>query len=181
MVTWLESIKAEVEGGLSIEYKTFSLDQQNSQESPDFMMWEHPDYPARGVAALAASKAAKGQGEKSFLSFHLATFRARHHEDRDIADLEVLTNIARDAGLDLARFEQDLNKKETWQAVGKDHMESKRKYDAFGVPTVVFKKGQAIFIKLGSLPESKKERLSLFGFVSDMGAKRPYLRELKRP
>jgi len=179
--TWLESIKGEVEGGLSIQWKAFSLDQQNSQESPDFMMWEHPDYPSDGVPALVAGKAAKNQGDAPFLRFHLAAFKARHDEEKEIADRKLLREIARKAGLDPVRFEQDMARRETWQAVGEDHLEAKKKYNVFGVPTLVFEHGQAVFVKLASIPESKEERLSLFALISDMGAKRPYLLELKRP
>ncbi|MEE8299967.1 MAG: DsbA family selenoprotein, partial [Desulfatiglandales bacterium] len=70
----MESIKKEVAEDLSIQWKTFSLDQQNSEKGPDFMMWEHPEYPSRSVPALVAAKAAKNQGGPSFLRFHLATF-----------------------------------------------------------------------------------------------------------
>jgi len=177
----LESIKAAVEGGLSIQWKTLSLEQQNSQESPDFMLWEHPDYPNQGVLALVAAKAARNQGEASFLRFHLATFRARHDEGKDISDRKVLMDIATSADLDVVRFEKDMGKKETWQAVGQDHIESKSRYNAFGVPTLVFGQGQAVFVKLASIPESREERVSLFAFISDMGEKRPYLLEVKRP
>ena len=181
MATWLEGIKSEVAEGLSIQWKAFSLDQQNSEESPDFMMWEHRDYPSRGVPALVAAKAAKNQGEPLFLGFHLATFEARHDEGKDIADRKVLRDIAKYAGLDPVRFEQDMAREETWQAVGEDHMESKRKCGVFGVPTLVFGQGQAVFVKLDSIPESKEERVSLFELIYGMGAKRPYLLELKRP
>jgi predicted DsbA family dithiol-disulfide isomerase len=181
VVTWLESIKSEVAGGLSIQWKAFSLDQQNSEESPDFMMWEHPDYPSRGIPALVAAKAAENQGEPLFLRFHLATFEAKHDEGKDIADRKVLRDIAKYKGLDTVRFKQDMAREETWQAVGEDHMESKRKYDVFGVPTLVFGQGKAVFVKLGSIPESREERISLFELICGMGAKRPYLLELKRP
>ncbi len=177
----MESIKEEVAGGLSIEWKAFSLDQQNSEEGPDFMMWEHRDYPSRGVAALVAAKAAKNQGETSFFRFHLAAFKARHDEGKDIADREVLIDIARSAGLDVARFEHDLDREETWQAMGEDHRESKERHHVFGVPTLVWGEGQAVFVKLESIPESREERISLFDLIFDMGAKRPYLFELKRP
>ena len=73
----MERIKSELAEGLSIQWKAFSLDQQNSEESPDFMMWEHPDYPSRGIPALVAGKAAKNQGETLFLKFHLAAFALR--------------------------------------------------------------------------------------------------------
>jgi len=177
----LESIKTEVADGLSIQWKTFSLDQQNSEKGPDFMMWEHPDYSSRGIPALVAAKAAKNQGEPLFLRFHLATFEARHDEGKDIADRKVLREIAKYAGLDPVRFEQDIAREETWHAVGENHMESKRKYGVFGVPTLVFGQEQVVFVKLGPIPESKEERISLFELIYGMGVKRPYLLELKRP
>ena len=171
----------DVEGGLSIQWKTFSLDQQNSKESPDFMMWESPDYPSQGFMALVAAKAAKNQGESSFLRFHRATFEARHDDGKDIGDLEVLKEIAEQTDLDLARFEQDVARDETWQAAGEEHTESKKKYNIFGVPTIVFEQGDPIYVKLRSIPEPRKERISLFELISDMGSKRPYLLELKKP
>ncbi len=177
----MESIKTEVADGLSIQWKTFSLDQQNSEKGPDFMMWEHPDYSSRGIPALVAAKAAKNQGEPLFLRFHLATFEARHDEGKDIADRKVLREIAKYAGLDPVRFEQDIAREETWHAVGENHMESKRKYGVFGVPTLVFGQEQVVFVKLGPIPESKEERISLFELIYGMGVKRPYLLELKRP
>jgi len=177
----LDSIKTEVADGLSIQWKTFSLDQQNSEKGPDFMMWEHPDYSSRGIPALVAAKAAKNQGEPLFLRFHLAIFEARHDEGKDIADRKVLRGIVEYAGLDPVRFEQDIAREETWHAVGEDHMESKRKYGVFGVPTLVFGQEQVVFVKLGPIPESKEERISLFELIYGMGVKRPYLLELKQP
>ena len=177
----MESIKTEVADGLSIQWKTFSLDQQNSEKGPDFMMWEHPDYSSRSIPALVAAKAAENQGEPLFLRFHLATFEARHDQGKDIADRKVLRDIAKYAGLDPVRFEQDMAREETWRAVGEDHIESKREYGVFGVPTLVFGQRQAVFVKLESIPESKEERISLFELIYGMGVRRPYLLELKRP
>ena len=127
MVTWLDQLKTEVEDGLSVEWKAFSLEQQNSTQGKDFMMWEHPEYPCKGVPALVAGKAAKNQGEESFLRFHLAAYRARHDYGEDIADRQVLKKIAKKADLDLGRFEKDMDGDKIWRQVGEDHMESKKK------------------------------------------------------
>ena len=99
----------------------------------------------------------------------------------DISDMSLLKEVARDVGLDLARFENEITQEKTWQAVGKDHTESREKYGVFGVPTLVFGEGKPVFVKLQSIPESQKERLALFELVYRMGAKMPYLLELKRP
>ena len=177
----MESIKKEVGEDFAIQWKSFSLDQQNSEKGQDFMMWEHPEYLSQSVPALVAAKAAKNQGEQLFLRFHLATFAAKHDGGKDIANQKVLRDIAKYAGLDLVRFEQDMAREETWKAVGEDHIESKEKYDVFGVPTMVFEEGQVVFVKLASIPESRHERTSLFELIYGMGAKRPYILELKRP
>jgi len=143
-------------------------------------MWAHPDYPSQGIPALVAAKAAKNQGKPAFMRYHLAAFDARHEEGKDIADRDVLIDIAKTAKLDLVEFEHDMASDKTWQAVGEDHTESESKYGIFGVPTLVFGKGQAVFAKLGPIPESKEERISLFELIFNMGVKKPYLRELKR-
>ena len=181
MVTWRETIGLVVPGGLSIQWKAFSLEQTNSKESPDFRIWEHPEYPSKGVRALVASKCAVNQGDERFLRFHLATFTAKHDQNLDIADLGVLKRIAKDAGLDVTRFEKDMTREENWLAVGSDYMESREKYGVFGVPTLVFPEGEAVFVKLEAIPESQEERLSLFRLIFEMGDRMPYLRELKRP
>ena len=177
----MESIKTEVDGGLTIKWKTFSLEQQNNRKGANFRIWEQQDYPSRGVLALVASKAALNQGDSSFLKFHTATFEALHDEGEDIGDRKVLRDIAKNIGLDLGQFDQDMKIEETWQAVGEDHTESKTKYNVFGVPTLVFGQGQVVYARLKSIPESNEERVSLFDMIYHMGIERPYLLELKRP
>ena len=181
MVTWLQSIKAKVDGDLTIQWKTFSLEQQNNRENAAFKIWEKRDYPSRGVLALVASKAALKQGDLCFLKFHMATFEALHDEGEDIADGKVLREIVKNVGLDLEQFDQDMKRDETWMAVGEDHMESKRKYNVFGVPTLILGQGKAVYVKLQSIPESKEEQVSLFNMIYHTGIERPYLLELKRP
>jgi predicted DsbA family dithiol-disulfide isomerase len=177
----LETIKKDVKGGLWITWKAFLLDQQNTGEDPGFMMWEHPDYPSQGMLALVGSKAAKNQGEESFFRYHIAAFKARHDKGMDIADRNVIRDIAHEAGLDVVRFENDMDRRETWQAMGEDHLESKREYDVFGVPTLVFGRDAAVFVKLASIPASREEQISRFQSIAEMAVDRPYLLELKRP
>jgi hypothetical protein len=93
----------------------------------------------------------------------------------------VLKEVAGTAGLDLTRFEEDITREETWQAVGKDHTESRKRYNVFGVPTLVFAKEKAVFVKLQSIPHLQGEKIGLFELISNMGAGMPYLLELKRP
>ena len=177
----MESIKSEFEGGLSLTYKTFSLEQQNSPDDSDSQVWEHPDRPSRGLPALAAAQSAKNQGEELFLKYHLAAFEARHKEGLDTGDVSAVKEIAALAGLDMDRFDKDMEDQASWEAVGKDHIESKEKYNTFGVPTLVFEGDRAVFVKLMDTPDSKEENLSLLKLICEMGGEMPYLLELKRP
>jgi predicted DsbA family dithiol-disulfide isomerase len=179
MAFFLEGIKKE--SGVIIDWKAFSLEQQNSNKGPEFRIWEHPDLPSYGLLALAASKAAKNQGEDLFVKFHLSVFEARHKDRIDISDHEELFEIAGKSGLDLTLFEEDIMKSETFMAVGKDHEEARTCYNVFGVPTLVFEGNKAAYVKLESIPKSKEEQISLFELLSEITADRPYLLEIKRP
>ena len=49
-VTWLESIKDKAGNGLSIYWKTFSIEQQNSKKGPEYKLWEHPGNSFMGAS-----------------------------------------------------------------------------------------------------------------------------------
>jgi predicted DsbA family dithiol-disulfide isomerase len=177
----LQNIRDGVDGGLEIGWKAFSIEQQNNEKGPDFNLWDHPEHPCLGIPALTAAKAAQNQGEDLFLKFHCAVFKARHEQFKNISSPQVLMDIARNAGLDMDRFAQDLLKTETRQAVGQDHLYGKNRHNLFGVPTLtVFDKGP-VYIKINSIPDSIEEQLSLFELITQIAAKRPYLTEIKRP
>jgi len=174
----LESIKRRLDGDMTIHWKTHSLEQEDNDSG--YSVWEHPEDQTHGVLALVAAKAAQNQGDLLFGSFHMGVFRARHENHKNIADKKVLAEIAEKIGLDVPRLEKDMERRETWEAVGQDHTESVETYDAFGVPTVVFPGNSAVFIKLDALPEDLDERVSLYRFILDMAVSKPYLHELKR-
>ncbi len=47
---------------LTINWKYFSLEQVNSQQEPEWKIWEQPeDYPSRGIHAFRAAEAARQQ------------------------------------------------------------------------------------------------------------------------
>ena len=178
---FLDDLKHSGTVNFDIQWRTFSLEQNNSQKGPDFKFWEHPDTPSIGVRALAASKAVLKQGELAFLSFHQALFKARHVDRKKIGNPEVLSEIANACGIDVNRLEKDLTEKECWAAVGHDHEEAREIHNLFGVPTLIFPKGRPVYIKLTSIPKSEDEQASLFNLIKDMAEDRPYLMELKRP
>lgn len=104
-------------------------------------------FPTWGVPALLGSKAAERQGR--FDAFHMACFKAMFTDSRDISDPEVLAAVAREAGLDAARFAADLADPELRRAVLADHREAVERYGVRAIPTVVI--GERVIE--GAVPE----------------------------
>jgi predicted DsbA family dithiol-disulfide isomerase len=178
---WLDKVAQSDEVDLLIKWKVLSLEQVNQNQGEDFKVWEHPEYPARGIPALAAAKAALRQGESLFERFHRLVFRTYHQQGKDLSTRSVLIEAASEAGLDIQRFERDLDLTENLKAIEEDYLEAKQSYNLFGVPTFVFDNGECIYVKLESVPETEKESVNLLKYVFQMGLEMPYLLELKKP
>jgi len=166
---------------LIIDWKYFSLEQINSQQGPEWKIWEQPEgYPTRGLGAFWAAEAARQQGEASFHSFHIALLRAKHEQQRDIADMNTLIEVAHDTRLEMKRFKNDLSNRQLLTKLAKDHTFAVEKLGVFGTPTLVFPERQAIFLKM-SPPPLPKECLSVFMELFNLAYQRRNIYEVKRP
>lgn len=181
IVKWLEKIEQSGNVDLSIEWKVLSVEQINQQQGEGFKLWEHPEYPSRGIPALTAAKAALRQGEALFNRFHRLLFKAYHQHGKDISKRSVLVETAAAAGLDIDKFERDLDLKENLQAIGDDYLAAKQSYNLFGVPSFVFENDEAVYVKIGSVPETEEESVRLLEYIFKMGRDMSCLMELKKP
>jgi predicted DsbA family dithiol-disulfide isomerase len=129
---------------------------------------------------MQAAKCAQLQGDNLFNPFHLLLFEALHLEKKDIASEEVLKEIAGKAHLDIPKFIEDLRSDASRQQVGQDHMEAVESYRVFGVPTLVINQKWPFFVKLGSLPDSAEEKVSMFKEVRELILNQPHVLEIKR-
>ena len=86
------------------------LEQTNFGEvrGPDWKAWEDKTFPSRDIPSHEASKCAGLQGEEPFARYHLALHRAKHQQKLDITNQLILRDIALQAGLDVARWEEDM-------------------------------------------------------------------------
>ena len=165
---------------LTIHWRYFSLEQVNSQQGPEWKIWEQPDdYPSRGLRAFWAAEAARRQGEAAFSSFHIALLRARHEQRQDIADMSTLIQVADSVDLKMTRFQKDLGNRRLLARLSKDHIYAVETLGVFGTPTLVFPERQAIFLKIS--PPSPEECLSLFTELRQLAERRRYIQEIKRP
>ena len=165
---------------LTVNWKYFSLEQVNSQQGPEWKIWEQPeDYPSRGLRAFRAAEAARRQGEAAFASFHIALLRAKHEQSQDIADVNTLIKVAKSVDLEMPQFQKELGDRRLLAKLAEDHTFAVKSLGAFGTPTLVFPGSQAIFLKMS--PPSPEECLSVFAELRLLAEERQYIREIKRP
>lgn len=166
---------------LTLNWRYFSLEQANQQQEPQWKLWEQPEgHPSRGLRAFWAAEAARRQGEDAFDCFHIALLRARHEQQRDIADMNTLAEVAKSAGLDMTRFQKDLADRRLLMKLAEDHAFAVETLGIFGSPTLVFPQRQAIFVKMSASP-APEDCLPVFIELRHLADRRPYIRELKRP
>jgi len=166
---------------LTINWRYFSLEQVNNKQGPQWKLWEQPDdYPSRGLRAFWAAEAARRQGEVAFSQFHMALLKARHEQRRDIADANILTEVAEGVGLEIAQFREDLADRRLLTRLADDHTLAVEDLGIFGTPTLVFPERQAFFLKMAS-PPSPEECLSVFTELHHLVNRRRYIQEIKRP
>lgn len=166
---------------LAINWRYFSLEQVNSQNGPDWKLWEQPeDYPSRGRRAFQAAEAARRQSEAAFNRFHIALLKTKHEQNRDIADTNTLIEVAESSGLEMPRFREDLGNRQLLVKLAEDHTFAVESLGVFGTPTIVFPEGQAIFLKMMPIP-LPEECLQLFMEIRYLVEQRQNVREIKRP
>ena len=92
--------------------------------------------PVSSIPALTAAKCAEHQGAEAFRRFHDRLFTAHFGENLDIGRPDVLWSLARESGLDLARFEADYAG-DAYEAVLRDCAEGAAWFGVSGLPTVI--------------------------------------------
>lgn len=176
----LEEVRKESGGdSLEVNWRHFSLEQQNTKEGPEWKVWEQPVDVTRSMLAARACEAARLQGNALFEAFHIALLRARHEDRSDIRQRAVLFEVAGSVGLELERFGTDLDNESLKDIVRDDHTEAVERYGIFGTPTFVFPNGGAAYLKMVKAPDGQATRT--LETVVDMMRNRLYVGEVKRP
>lgn len=180
---WLANVR-EVSGkDIEIDWQPFSLAQVNSDnKGGDVKLWEQPEHLDGTDPALLAHRAglsAKRQGKDAFESFFITLLTARHVDKVDLNDPAVIEEAGIKAGLDMARFQEDLADPDLLRELGESHTKAVEEYGAFGVPTFVFPSGESAFLKMFVPPVEQSEEMyeSLVKVMSEFA----HVGELKRP
>lgn len=178
---WMDRVQAELGDQIEVNWRYYPLEQINSQEGPEWKLWEQPaDYKSRGLGAFHGAIAARNQGEDAFKRFHLALLKAKHEEGKEHSRRETLVEAAQTAGLDLAQFETDLDDRSLLAKIGPDWDEGHDTHGAFGTPTFVFEDGSAAYIKMRPAAPAE-DAVKVFNEFVQTVQGRPYIAEVKRP
>lgn len=181
---WLHTVQQQPGCRLQITWRSFSLEQANRtnrETEPEWRIWEQPDgYPSRGLWAFRAAEAARNQGPAAYDRYRMALLRAKHEEGWDIADTEVLCEVAQRQDLDRQQFQADLADRRLLSRIGADHTRAVQEFDVFGTPTLAFGPGRVAYVKLLPPPPAE-EALAIFDTIRRLVADSPTVLEVKRP
>ena len=168
------------EDPIEINWKPFSLEQVNQKIGPDYKAWDEADDDLNGsLWGLRAGMAAKRQGEDAMRRYMPLLLRARHEERKDLGDKDLLKELAKQANLDMPRFEKDLDDRTTLDEIAASHTEAVDK-GIFGTPTFVFENGGSAFLKL-IRPKSPQDAEHAFDSLVNVMQSEMFVGELKRP
>jgi 2-hydroxychromene-2-carboxylate isomerase len=180
---WIREVRQQLgSDNLKINWRYFPLEQVNSDEGPDWKLWEQSeDHVSRGMEMFRGAIAAwqQDQGEK-FEKFHQLVFRTRHGEYTIDGERPTVRQIAESVGFDMKKFDKDIADHSLLARIGEDYEYAREQLGVFGVPTLVFENDEAAYIKLLPKPDAK-EAVDVWNEVSGTIVDRPYIHEIKRP
>ncbi|AWN23405.1 disulfide bond formation protein DsbA [Deinococcus irradiatisoli] len=180
------------EHGLTFVLRHFSLVQGNhpdNAQSRHVPVWwltdqgagEGSEAQAGSLRAFLADQAAARQGEDARWAFALALLRARH-QDRAELTPDTLRAAAGQAGLDLSRFEADLQDDAARRAELRDDLAAAAELGVFGTPTFVLPEGHAAYFRFANLVPAGQalETWKLYVSVLESGARIETIKRAKR-
>jgi predicted DsbA family dithiol-disulfide isomerase len=132
--------------------------------------------PSSSIPALTAAKCAERQGDVLFERFHERLFTALFRDHLDIGRPGVLRDLARETGLDVARFEADYAG-EAYEAVLRDCAEGAAWFGVSGLPTVILDEKLSL---VGAVPTERYRLLIDWLLAGEPGGVIPLTPEAAR-
>lgn len=176
---WLTRVEEQLGSKLELRYRSFALEQVNSDLGDDWKAWEQGgDYVSRGLWALRGGIAARMQSPAAHRDYMAAIQHHKFVERRDVRSRDAVLEAAEQAGIDMERFAADIDDPARLLEIAADH-EAAVEQGVFGTPTFVFEDGTSAFLKTFTPPES--DTLPAWDALMSMARNRPYFGELKRP
>lgn len=117
-------------------WEAANINDDQHRINTQLMMTKDFDYPYSTPGLLACKAAEKQGGQAMHWDYFDRLQKAHLSECRNIADKEVLLDVARELGLNMEQFEKDMESKETMQALQED-IERAMELGVSATPTLV--------------------------------------------
>ena len=169
------------EDAIEVTWKPLSLQQMNQKVGPEYKAWDEADDDLHhSLWGLRAGQAARRQGEDALRRILPLMLKARHEDRKELNDKTMLKDLAAQAGLDVARFEQDLEDRSTLDEIAESHTRAVEELGVFGTPTFVFENGASAFLKMIK-PRTPEEAVKTFDHIMAVMESDAVVGEIKRP
>ena len=133
-----------------IDFIPFSLGQVHVEEGGT-PVWEDPE-KRPGLLAMEVGIVARDKFPDAFLDLHVALFRARHDESRDIREESILREVLEENGVDADTVFGEIEAGWPGEAFREAHEAGVTKHRLFGVPTFINDE-RAVFVRLMNRPQ----------------------------
>ena len=133
-----------------------------------FAPYPDGDWPTTTLPAFDAAWAARNQGHAIGTDYDLRVRRAFFGEGRNIGRLEVLLDIAREAALDMPRFEHDVASPEARSAVIKESRIGREQFHVRGTPTLTLADSTHLHLPI-AFPRLRANRIVGMAFLECIG------------
>jgi predicted DsbA family dithiol-disulfide isomerase len=117
------------------------------------------DWPTTTLPAFEAAWCAAQQGEAAFFAFDLRVRQAFFAESRNIGRPEVLLELAREIGLDVASLTRELDSGRARAAVLADARAAQEQYRVRGTPTLMLADGTKLRSPI-AFPQMREQRVT---------------------
>jgi predicted DsbA family dithiol-disulfide isomerase len=171
---WLREVREQ--RPLALDLRIFSLKEVNRQDK------DNPESPEALIepAELAMVLARRLGGDDAIERLYLALGKARHERRENLSTHSVIEAALEEAGLDRHLLQKALDDRSVHEEAAAEHRTSVEKYEAFGVPWLVFPGRNFGFYGpiVNPVPEGAAA-LELWSHVEWL-FQQPYLYEIKR-
>ncbi|MGC8480751.1 MAG: DsbA family oxidoreductase [Acidimicrobiales bacterium] len=133
-----------------VTFLPFSLSQVHVEEGEP-SVFDDPTH-ANDLLANAVGMIAQAEYPEQFYELHLALFRTRHDEAKNISDWEVLASVIESVGLDPESFRRRIEEGTVLKEFREIHERTVEQNQVFGVPTF-FIDGRAAFVRVMTRPK----------------------------
>jgi predicted DsbA family dithiol-disulfide isomerase len=157
---WMKDVQAIFGDDLELRWKFFSLEQINRKDA-SWNIWEQApgtDATKSLWSFLVGAAVEDAAGNAALGKYYEALGAAYHEQEKDINDRGVLEAAAAAAGVSADTLASlfDGDYKSGQERLKAYHSEAVDRYNAFGVPTIVFEEKYAVYVKINPRPRSDR-------------------------